>query len=98
MTLDTRHQYEALNKIPVEHRCLSIDATGNLVSIPHKIESYPTLYTYGTVATDMRDNEANIEGRYFLLSETTTSRHDTCQMSQILMNVSFIFSQINYSI
>ena len=44
--------------------------------IPKYIYDFGKIYNYGMFAANMRDNEKGIEGRYFTLSETMTSRHD----------------------
>ena len=86
MTLATESQYKALHIIPVEHRMLHMDATGKLVNIAAYMQDYKQIYTYGIIAKDMRKiSESN--SKYLLVTETSTSQHDTEQISKIFLSL-----------
>ena len=93
MTLATESQYKALHIIPVEHRMLHMGATGKLVNIAAYMQDYKQIYTYGIIANDMRKiSESN--SKYLLVTETSTSQHDSEQISKMFLHLKSKFLNV----
>ena len=86
MTLLMEQQIEALHCVPVEDRILHFDATGGLVKANGKKDGhdYGQILTYALIAQNIKHLT---QSKYLLLSETTTSRHDTQSITKMLLTV-----------
>ena len=90
MTLELESQYVALHKLPLNRRILHMDATGRLIKIPNYMKEYSRILTYAFIAQDLDklSNETSEKNsNYLLLSETSTSKHDTSQISSMFLNL-----------
>ena len=96
MTLHTESQFKAYKKIPSSRRILHMDATGNMISIPHTMRKYNRILTYALIAQDIDklSNTHKEEQNYLLLTETSTSSHDTHQLSKMLLNAKICFKSL----
>jgi hypothetical protein len=96
MTLHTELQFKAYKKIPSSRRILHMDATGNMISIPNTMRKYNRILTYALIAQDIDklSNTHREESNYLLLSETSTSSHDTHQLSKMLLNAKICFKSL----
>ena len=97
MTLAIESQYEALHKLPFQRRIMHMDATGRLIKIPKYMREYGKILTYAFIVQDLdklsnetRDKNSN----YLLVSETSTSRHDTEQLSKMFLKLKICYKSL----
>jgi hypothetical protein len=70
-------QLRNLHAIKKEYRLLEIDATEGLVKIPNWMASYDQILNYVMLVKNLSQPGINV-------TETSTSRHDTYSISQML--------------
>ena len=89
-----------MHKLPFNRKVLHVDATGRLVFVPNYMHKYNQILTYAFIVQDIEklSNEtSSVDNNYLLLSETSTSKHDTAQlfkMFNLLYKFHFYFKTI----
>ena len=86
-----------MQKFPFNRRVLHVDATGRLVFVPNYMHKYNQILTYVFIVQDIEklSNEtSSVDNNYLLLSETSTSKHDTAQLSKMFLNLKMNYQSL----
>jgi hypothetical protein len=81
MNLFDKLHPKAMDKLPFNRKVLHVDATGRLVFVPNNMHKYNQILTYANIPN--ANEKSSVDNNYLLLSETSTSKHDTAQLSKM---------------
>ena len=84
-------QLVALKQIAFDRRMINLDATGKLVKITKQMHTYKQILTYGFVAQDL---DMLSEGKYLVVSKTSTSSHDTHSISKMFLRLKVDYNML----